>query len=488
VALQAILDHARAAPGRPALVHEGGTWSCSEFARRILAARERLAGLGLHEGAIVVVAIAPLPEAWVYALALRSLGHAALPANGADGVAQLPSQQVGGLLHLEGAPPGASLAALAARAGWKQLAVPRSRPEAFPGDLPEAWPHSANGIGDHILMTSGTTGVFKLVRRGAATDLATVPDSAAIYGMEASSVAHVGNFPLWTAGGYRWALAAWHAGAAVVFDQGQWPRLGHPELRITHLFATPALLAWLLTAPDGALRHDDSMHILVTAGSLPREVAEAARARLSRRISTVFASTETLTLGITPYETTQDLRWHRILPSRVVEVVDESGLALRTGTVGQVRARIEDGLRGYLGDELATRRFFRDGWFYPGDLGEFRGDGRLALHGRVVDVINIRGTKVATGPIEQALQDGLRVPGVCVLSLPAQSGDEEVHVAIESKRPVARADLERLAASHLRLAAQVHFHVLERLPRNAMGKVVRAELRQVLLGRQPRAG
>lgn len=487
MALQAILDHARAAPDRPALVHEGGTWGYADFAGRILAARERVRGLGLREGSIVVVAIAPLPEAWVVALALRSLGHAVIAAPGADGVAQLPTHQVGGVLHLEGSSPAAGLAGLAARTGWKQMAMPRSRAGALAGDLPENWPPSPHGTGDHLLMTSGTTGVFKLVRRDAAAEFTTLPASATIYGLDAASVAHVGNFPLWTAGGYRWTLAAWHAGAAVLFDQGQRPRIGHPELRITHLFATPATLAWLLTAPDGDLRRDDGMHILVTAGSLPREVAEAARARLSGRISTVFASTETLTLAITPYEVAEDLRWHRILPTRRVEVVDESDHVLPPGTVGQVRARIEDGLRGYLGDEIATRRFFRNGWFYPGDLGEFRGDGRLALHGRVLDVINLRGTKVATGPIEQALQDGLRVPGVCVLSLPAESGDEEVHVAIESQRPVARADLERLAANHLRLAAQVHFHVLERLPRNAMGKVVRAELRQVLLARQSRA-
>jgi len=56
----------------------------------------------------------------------------------------------------------------------------------------------------------------------------------------------------------------------------------------------------------------------------------------------------------------------------------------------------------------ATRDFFRDGYFYPGDVGLFGPDGRLSLRGRVSEVVNVLGLKIATGGIEQALQGDRR--------------------------------------------------------------------------------
>jgi acyl-coenzyme A synthetase/AMP-(fatty) acid ligase len=97
--------------------------------------------------------------------------------------------------------------------------------------------------------------------------------------------------------------------------------------------------------------------------------------------------------------------------------------------------------------------------------------------------VHALGSKIATGPIEQAMQDRLGVEGVCILSMPGDGGDEEVHAVIQSRRAVGRAELEALAGKELRGFHRVHFHVFEQLPRNAMGKVVRFELRRMLLAR-----
>ena len=48
----------------------------------------------------------------------------------------------------------------------------------------------------------------------------------------------------------------------------------------------------------------------------------------------------------------------------------------------------------YLGDEVATVETFRDGWFYPGDIGRLDADGSLYLTGRVSDTLNAGGTKI----------------------------------------------------------------------------------------------
>lgn len=482
LAIATILAHARETPDKIALVHERGSWSYAAFAGRILAARDLLARQDLGRGRTAIACVGWLPEAWVCSLALRSLGFATMAATDLDALARLPLGDAGCIVSLDSAPLPA-LAGFAARKGWKSVRVPATANDIPARTIPEILPGSAGEMGDQIIMTSGTTGTYKLVRRDALIESRSLPALGAIYGLSAESVVHVGNFPLWTAGGYRWALMAWHAGATVMIDQRREPQLAAGKLRPTHLFATPATLAWLLEAPDSALHRDDDMQLLVTAGAMPRALAEQAKARLTRRVFAFLASTEASVLALTPIESPEDLRWHRVLPSRVVQVVDDAGRVLPPGQVGQVRARIEDGLSGYLGDEAASREFFRDGWFHPGDLGEFRADGRLALHGRVNDVINVLGSKIATGPIEQAMQDRLGVAGVCVLSMPGEGGDEEVHVAIQSHRPIGRAELEAFARKELRGVPRVHFHVLAKLPRNAMGKVVRFELRKMLIAR-----
>ena len=110
--------------------------------------------------------------------------------------------------------------------------------------------------------------------------------------------------------------------------------------------------------------------------------------------------------------------------------------------ISKVSAQIFD-------DDFGLRReFFRDGYFYPGDLGVVSPDGRLALHGRVTDVVNVFGTKYAPGPIEEELQNALGAGGVCAFSLPRDDGEEVLHVVIESTR---RSDDAKMAAVLRRL-------------------------------------
>ncbi len=280
-----ILAHARETPDKIALVHERGSWSYAAFAGRILAARELLARQDLGRGRTAIVCIGWLPEAWVYALALRSLGFATMAATDLDALAKLPLGEEGCIVSLDSAPLPA-LAGFAARPGWKSVRVPATANAGASLAIPEAAQGTDAGMGDQITMTSGTTGTYKLVRRNALAESRSLPALGAVYGLSPSSVVHVGNFPLWTAGGYRWALMTWHAGATVIFDQRREPQLAAGEFRPTHLFATPATLAWLLGAPDEALHRDDDMQVLVTAGAMPRawrtRPRRASRAGFSR--------------------------------------------------------------------------------------------------------------------------------------------------------------------------------------------------------------
>jgi acyl-CoA synthetase (AMP-forming)/AMP-acid ligase II len=480
VVISNIFEQARQTPGKIAAVYNGVACNYSNFARLIEVSRRYFAQQDLPADSVAVIDVDNLLEAWILGLALRSLGLTTCATKDADEIAKLGLRCIGCVVTAEAENrPGAGYPVTP----WRIVRVPASlRLSALQGPDP-ALPATMAHPGGHIMMTSGTTGAHKKVIRDAAMEALAIPLHAEINGISAQSVVYVANFGLWTAGGYRWPLITWSMGGTVVFHQeiDLHSPLGRHDM--THIFTTPATLAALLAASKGTLRRNDATRLLVTGGVLSQSMLATAKQLLTRRVYAVLASTEALTLAVTPLDQPDDLHWHRIHPSREVQVVDEAGTVLGPRREGFVRVRIIDGLGGYLDDEVATRDFFHDGYFYPGDLGMFGDDGRLSLRGRASDVINVLGDKIATDPIERALQDRLVAEGVCIVSIQNTEGEDEIYLVIQCGRPLERAELEAARRSVKGVAGPlpVRVAVVEKLPRNEMGKIMRIELKRQLL-------
>jgi acyl-coenzyme A synthetase/AMP-(fatty) acid ligase len=474
-----IYAQARETPDKTAIVYKNRQLSYRFFARLIDISRRYLARQGFAGAGVAVLPGDNIVDAWVLGLALHSLGLTTLAVGSRDEIGSLGLPEIRYVVTVAETPwPG--LAAACAGFGWRFVHVPREiyafAAKAAAPDMPEM----PGPFGGHILLTSGTTGAYKKVLVDPAVEAVLLHGRQNLLGICDQSVVNVSNFGIWTGAGYRIPASTWDAGGGVIY---QWPNIYQSfcEPGITHAVVTPQMLAEILRAPADALRRSDTMRLIVTGGRLPQAMAEAARARLSSDIFNLIGSTEAAYMAMTPIERPEDLHWHRVAPSREVQVVDEEGRVLPAGQVGLLRVRLPEGVTGYLHDEAATRAFFRDGYFYPGDLGVFRPDGRLALHGRVTDVINVLGSKIATGPAEEALQDKLEVGGVCVFSLQNEAAEEEIHVAIETARPIGRSRLAAALGSALRGTPIARVHFVDALPRNDMGKIRRDVLKRSLL-------
>lgn len=477
--IETLFAQAQAHPHKTALIHDGVSCSHADFARRIARAHADLAGLGLPTGSVAVLDVGHLAQSWVLGIALRHLGLVTVNLQGGTPVGGLGVDGISCVVTV-GSHDQPAVAQPVAGMPWRRVVVPMQALDDGQDGAAPALPAAPHPSGGHLLLTSGTTGQYKKVLRDAQAEYSTVGLHAQINQIGPDSVVYVRDFPAWTAGGYRWPLVAWSQGATVVFQQsGDYHRPYH-QPGLTHAFATPTTLRFLLNPAAEALPRNDDLRLYVTGGAMTRAMAAAARDRLTTQVFSVLASTEALTLGVTPVGDLDELPWHCIHPLREVQVVDDAGQPLAPGQLGNVRARVLDGLCGYLGDKAASQRFFRDGWFYSGDLGTFRADGRLALGGRVTDVINVMGNKLSTGPMERGLQDQLGAEAVCMLSLPGPDGDDVVHVVIERRRKLTRPELEALAQGPLRAIPNLQFVVLPSLPRNAMGKVLRMKVRQLL--------
>jgi acyl-coenzyme A synthetase/AMP-(fatty) acid ligase len=482
VAIAGIWKHAHAAPDKVAVVHDGTPVSYGQFARWIEATRRYLAAQGAPPGCVAIICVGSLLHAWVLLLALRALGLTTVAIRSAAQLRAVPLRNVGVVVTSAAENP-PDIERLAADSGCRLLRVPvELRDAAATGEIPGVPQIPANGCG-HILLTSGTTGDSKKVFRDAAVEALAIPARAVRHGISDDSVVYVSSFGPWTAGGYRWSLMPWSVGGTVVLHQGE--DLHQPLVRhsLTHIFATPQSLHALMWASKGQVRRNDATRLLVTGGAMSKATWMAARQGLTRQVSSMLASTEALLVSITPIEQPEDLQWHRLDPAREVQVVDAQDRVLSPGQEGHVRIRIDDGLPGYLDDEAATRACFRDGYFYPGDLALFGSDGRLSLRGRASDVVNVLGIKVATGGIEQALQDRLGVEGVCILPVANEKGDDEMHLVIQSGRRIERAEFESAADAELGAIKRVpvHIEVVPAMPRNDMGKIDRRALREQLM-------
>jgi acyl-CoA synthetase (AMP-forming)/AMP-acid ligase II len=168
----------------------------------------------------------------------------------------------------------------------------------------------------------------------------------------------------------------------------------------------------------------------------------------------------------------------RAMEGAAVSVVDDRGRPLPPGVEGFVRIRAPGMARRYLDDPEATERAFRDGWFAPGDLGRLEADGTLVFAGRDDDMMSLGGIKIFPAEIERAAEGfpGLADCAAFALRLPAL-GDVPVLAVVAA--PGAALDAAALLAAcraRLGLRAPRKVVLVDALPRNATGKVLRREL------------
>jgi acyl-coenzyme A synthetase/AMP-(fatty) acid ligase len=318
-----------------------------------------------------------------------------------------------------------------------------------------------------------------MVLRSPAFDATSLGDMVELNGMNQDSVICVFMFKAWMGIGYTSAASPWLVGGTTVIDQRPEPyqALLHPG--ITHAILVPSVLSAILSAPADAFPRNETMRLVVGGGAMTRTQVEDAKARITPRLFNVFASTEAGVIAMTPLDTPEDHRWHRIAHNRVVEIVDELDRVVPIGEIGRLRISTAGRADGYLNDEAATRAFFKDGFFYPGDQAVRRSDGRVALQGRVTDVINVQGRKFNPAPIEERLCDLLGVSGVCLFSEQDDHGEEVLYVAIENPTTINSERVTDVLKQELWEVnlGHVNINYLTALPRNQMSKLIRKVIR-----------
>jgi len=254
--------------------------------------------------------------------------------------------------------------------------------------------------------------------------------------------------------------------------------------KVTSIISAPSVLQNLMdklpSVPGvsglGPLPH---LRVVMSAGShLPSALAQKVRTRLCPWIQSVYGTSELGQIAVGNYDHISQIPFAVGRPHAAAEVqaVDESGAVLPPGEFGELRMRSPGMAERYEGDEAATARHFRDGWFYPGDLGCLTADGILCISGRVGDFINSGGVKVSPRVVEDVLLSRPDIREAAAFGVPDHDGMAQIWAAIVPDAPIPTEELSRLCGE--RLGAQSPKFILQMadLPRNANGKVAVREL------------
>lgn len=161
-----------------------------------------------------------------------------------------------------------------------------------------------------------------------------------------------------------------------------------------------------------------------------------------------------------------------------VEIVDVDDRPLPVGEIGRVRVRSPGMVEGYLGDDEASRRAFRQGWFHPGDLGRLNEDGGLDYCGRSDHMMIFNGSNIYPAEIEQVMSSHPSVEDVAVMPV-RHEWHQDVPVCVVKLfhgQLASERDLMAFAAERLGLRRPRKILFAERIPRNDQGKLIRQAL------------
>jgi acyl-CoA synthetase (AMP-forming)/AMP-acid ligase II len=335
-----------------------------------------------------------------------------------------------------------------------------------------------------ILHSSGTTGRPKLVprlHRGVASTSRAVAATACLTaGDRCLSLARMayaqGSSPL---------LPAIYAGASLVATPAldlaavpAWWRAARP----TYVATTPAVLRALANYGDlrSSLRQRPPRCFQSTAGALAADEGDALEAALGAPILNRYGMNEA---GVIAGES---LHERRRSPGSVgrprcaLRIVAADGTPRADGRVGEIAVRGPRVFPGYLDDPAANAAaFLPGGWFRTGDLGFLDAEGDLHLTGRLGEIINRGGAKIAPADVDAVLLAHPAVADAAAFAIPDPllGADVAAAVVLKAGRTVAARELRGWLLDRLSGHKAPHrIWFVAELPRTPTGKVRRGEL------------
>jgi len=493
------------------LVYEDGRWTFGEVAAHVDALAHQLVhDLGVARGDRVAIGMRNYPEWVVSFAAIVSVGAVSVSLNAwwTEDELDFALEDCGATVLVADRERVERSRATCARLGIRTIGVRGASGEGvipWAPPLGAAMPEVRVEPDDDatILYTSGTTGRPK----GAVSTHRAVVQSLMAFACR-SAVEAVRNpppgpppnppafiliVPLFHVTGCVPVMLSCFAGGLKLVVMYKWDPLRALQLiereRVTNFVGVPTQSWDLLECPEFG-RYDTSSLVSIGGGGAPAppELVKRVERSFRGRPNIGYGMTETNAYG--PGNTGDDYVSHptstgRWVPILELETRDPDGRPLPVGEVGEIWFKGPHLIRGYWNRPEATAETIVGGWLRSGDLGRVDEDGFVYVMDRVKDMVLRAGENVYCAEVEAAIYEHPAVYEAAVLGVPHERLGEEV-AAVVMARPGSSLTGEELVA-HLReriagfkVPSRIAL-VAEPLPRNASGKMLKRELRELFV-------
>jgi len=470
--VDAVLANADRRPDWPALEQDGAALTYAGLRDAVDTHARRLLAAGIRPGDLVGLAMRDTVAYVVSMLAVFRAGAVLLPVD-----VRWTATEQGHVLDYFGA---AALLVDQAVPGLDVRQIEAgSLPPPFAG--PVDWPHDADAP-LLLSLSSGTTGTPKGPRLSSRQFQARLMAEWIGLGF-LSSDRFLCATPLYFGGGRGFTLSHLVGGATVVlhpppYDAAALPGVIERE-RITSLFLVPTILRRLVGGEEAGRADLSRLRLLVSSGAALHPEERARVMELTPGFYNLYASTEGGSISVLTPDA-PDGAANSVGRSAVMsrfEVVDDAGAPLLAGAVGHIRQRAPWLPAGFWRNAEATAQSFRDGAYYPGDMGFVDTAGFLHITGRSKDMIIRGGVNIYPNEIERVLLAHPAVGEAAVVAWPSAEWGEEVAAFVTLLAPAGPDALRRhCRASLASYKVPRTVFVVDDIPRNSAGKVQKAAL------------
>jgi acyl-CoA synthetase (AMP-forming)/AMP-acid ligase II len=258
---------------------------------------------------------------------------------------------------------------------------------------------------------------------------------------------------------------------------------------VTRFFMVPAALQMVINSPRAALTDFARLkYIFYGAAPIPLELLRQCMAVFGAEFVQAYGMTETTGTIVSLWPEDHSLDGNqrmrgqgRALPGVELKIVDEEGNSLPPHSVGELMTRSSNNMLTYwnLPDATASA-VTADGWLKTGDAAYMDEDGYLYIHDRMKDMIITGGENVYPAEVESAIYGHPCVAEVAVIGIPDDKWGEAVKAVCVAKPGTDIDEADIIAWTRAKIAAfkvPKSIDVIEALPRNASGKILRKDLR-----------